>query len=229
MLAPSSSSSSPPPPPPSSSPSVSVASPFCSKRPRIEPVSTIVVYDGSWTFWGHEKVTGFTVAAGVTTIFNSAFYHCPKLASLGVMREGVRVIGSSAFALCLLLTSLQGLPKSLTTICDNAFYSTGLTTLDGLPSTVTAIGYEAFAYCEALASIGPGFSPDCDVHPDAFEGCSALLAAAQAKGFATAIEWGKHHWLEVRRSTALAAVRRARPALPDVLVRVVMDFAGVRI
>jgi len=55
------------------------------------------------------------------------------------------------------------------------------------------------------------FSPGCDAHPTAFDYCPALLAAAQAKGFSTTIEWGKHHWLAVnRRSTVLSAVRQVR-------------------
>ena len=37
-------------------------------------------------------MTGFTVAASVTTIGENAYFNCPKLVSLRVMREGVRVI-----------------------------------------------------------------------------------------------------------------------------------------
>jgi len=239
MSAPSSFSS--PPPPPSSSPSDSSSSP-AAKRPRTEPVSSIVVYDGSRTFTHAKKVTGFTVAAGVTTIGRDAFNACRKLASLGLMRKGVTVISHWAFCGCRRLTSLQGLPKSLTTIGHAAFASTGLTSLDGLPSTVSAIGDCAFASCTALTSIGPGFSPDC-VHPDAFYNCHALLAAAQAKGFATAIEWGKHHWLAVNRScrfAVLSAVRQDRrdedgegspllkrfALLCDDLAREVVEFVG---
>jgi len=177
----------------------------------------------------------------VTRIGNVAFWGCPNLASLGVMGEGVTNIEYCAFAACPLLTSLQGLPKSLTTIHNTAFYITGLTSLDGLPSTVTSIGHCAFADCAALTSIGPGFSPSCYVDPSAFSNCPALFAAAQAKGFSTAIEWGKHHWLVVnRRFTALSAVRQVRrddhgegspllkriALLCDDLVREVVEFVG---
>ena len=113
-----------------------------------------------------------------------------------------------------------------------------------LPFTVTAIGIYAFIRCAVLTSIGPGFSQDCDVHPNAFINCPALLAAAQAKGFSTAIEWGKHHWLAVNRSncrfSVLSAVRQVRrdedgegspllkrvPLLCDDLVREVAEFVG---
>jgi len=210
---------------------------------RTEPGSTIVVFDGSRTFREDQKLTGFTVAAGVTTIRDDAFCICLNLASLGGMREGVTAIERWAFWACSRLTSLQGLPKSLTTIGKYALARTGLTSLDGLPSTVTAIGDCAFAYCASLASIGPGFSPDCEVHPSAFASCDALLAAAQAKGFETAIEWGKHHWLVVsRRVAVVGSVRqiRLRPLLhapselleriallcDDLLREVVENFVG---
>jgi hypothetical protein len=124
------------------------------------------------------------------------------------------------------------------------FSSTGLTSLDCLPSTVTAIGEFAFAHCAVLTSIGPGFSPDCDVHPLAFQGCPALLAAAQAKGFPDIIAWGKHRWLAVNRSncrfSVLSAVRQVHrdedgggspllkriALLCDDLVREVVEFVG---
>ena len=80
-----------------------------------------------------------------------------------------------------------------------AFSSTGLTSLECLPHTMIAIGIYAFNNCAVLTSIGPGFSPDCDVRPDAVYNYPALLAAAQTKGFSTAIEWGKHHWLAFNR------------------------------
>ena len=76
-------------------------------------------------------------------------------------------------------------------------------------------------------------------YPTAFEGCPALLAAAQAKGFA--IDWGKDHWLVVnRRSSVLSAVRQVRrddhgegspllnriALLCDDLVREIVGFFG---
>ena len=100
------------------------------------------------------------------------------------------------------------------TIRRSAFSSTGLTSLDGLPSTVTSIGEFAFAHCAVLTSIGPRFSPDCNVHPDAFYNCPALLASAQTKGFSTAIKGGKHHWLAVNRSNCRFSVLVAADLVP---------------
>ena len=237
------SSSSLPPPPSSSSLLLRLLSYFQEAKDRAR--LHLVLYDGSRRFFQDQKVTGFTVAPGVTTIGEYAYWGCPRLASLGVMREGVRVIERFAFALCPLLTLLQGLPESLTTIGLCAFSFTGLASLDGLPPAVTTIGFRAFSYCAALTSIGPGFSPDCNVDPTAFASCDALFAAAQAEGFASAIEWGKHHWLAVNRSNCrfvvLSAVRRVRrdddgeegspllkriALLCDDLVREVLEFVG---
>ena len=186
-------------------------------------------------------MAGFTVAAGVTTIREGAFIGCPKLASMGVIGGGVTVIDSRAFCHCSRITSLKGLAEGLRTIGICAFACTGLTSLDWLPSTVTSIGQLAFYSCAALTSIGPGLSPDCDVHSDAFYDCPALLAASEAKGFATIIEWGKHHWLVgSRRFDVLSSVRQVRRSLPpapssfleriaflcDDLVREVVEFVG---
>jgi len=148
--------------------------------------------------------------------------------SLGVMREDVREISSTAFYGCLRITTLKGLPKNLRTINYRAFGRTGITSLKNLPSKVTMIHASAFAYCAALTSIGPGFSPDCYVHRLAFYKCPAVLKAARVKGFDTAIEWGKHHWFVVdRRFTVFSAVRQVRPFLPDAVVRVIMEFGGM--
>ena len=113
---------------------------------------------------------------------------------------------------------------------------------------MAAIGEFAFAHCAVLTSIGPGFSPDCDVDPNAFYGCPALIAAAQTKGFSTAIESGKHRWkhrwLAVNRSncrlSVLSTVHQVRrdedgegspllkriALLCDDLVREVVEFVG---
>ena len=189
-----------------------------------------------------KKVTGFTVAEGVTRIGRIHFSQCSNLASLEGMREGVRVIHDCAFYSCLRLTSLRGLPKySLTKIGYGAFADSGLESLGGLPSTVTTIEQYCFASCFRLASIGPGFSPNCDVHLLAFDDCAALLAAAEVKGFSSIVAWGKHHWLVVnRRFAALAAVCQVRRGyhgepsqllarialLCDDLVREVVEFVG---
>ena len=199
-----------------------------------------------------QSVTSFAVAAGVTRISEYAYHRCRNLASLGGMREGVTNIERYAFANCRLLTTLRGLPESLEAVHRGAFESTRLSSLDGLPPAVTHIGYRAFGCCFYLTSIGPGFSPGCDVHRKAFYNCPALETAARAKGFGDPchrcpiIEWGRRHWLAVNcRFPVLCAVSRARrdgfgegsplegsPLLKNIaflcgdLVREVLEFVG---
>ena len=210
-------------------------------RTKAESVTAVVIYDGSRSYIRDANVTSFKVAAGVATIGEYAYYDCPELESLGVMREGVKAIRDGAFRGCSRLESLQGLPRSLTTIGRYAFNSTGLTSLDGLPSALTAVGHYAFADCALLTSIGPGFPPDCDVHPDAFYNCPALVVAAQSRGFSSAALWGKNRWYVVNcRFAALLAVLQVCRALPHApasllerlaflpndLVREVVEFVG---
>jgi len=184
---------------------------------------------------------------------NGAFSACDGLTSLQGLSKNITMLGHGCFGLCGGMTSLQG-GEHVTVIGSSAFSGCReLTTLQGLSRNVTAIGdpdapasaLGTFHTCTSLVSIGPGFSPGCFVHPHTFDGCPALLAAATAKGFSTAIEWGRHHWLAVprRRYTVLTAVRQVRrggppsalppsPLLsllagaPDDMVRVIVGFMG---
>ena len=185
---------------------------------------------------------------------SGVFSGCSGLTSLQGLSKNITMLGFGCFVNCDGITSLQG-GECVTVIGVRAFSACrGLTTLRGLSRNVTAIGDRAadvaasftgaFYNCTRLVSIGPGFSPSCFVHPDTFDRCPALLAAATAKGFSTAIEWGRHHWLAYsrRRFTVLTAVRQVRrsppspdppsPLLsllagaPDDIVRVIVGFMG---
>ena len=190
----------------------------------------------------------------VKVIGEDCFSSCTSLENLqGLPKKSLREVKMGAFSGCSRLTTVKGFPEGLTSIAPNTFDGcTGLTSLRGLPRSVadvgfrcfegwTTIGDRAFANCTGLVSIGPGFSPDCDVHYYAFYNCPSLLAAAEAKGFETVITWGKHHWLVVnRRMIVLVGVRKVRTAplpnhsplleriacLPDDLVREVVEFVG---
>jgi len=183
----------------------------------------------------------------------SVFYGCHGLTSLHGLSKNITELGKRCFTFCSGITSLQG-GECITVIGNSAFSGCdALTTLQGLSRNVTAIGdpgsqassVGVFQTCKRLVSIGPGFSPGCFVHPHTFDSCPALLAAAEAEGFSTAIEWGRHRWLAhpaSRRFTVLAAVRQVRrdppsatppsPLLsllagaPDDMVRVIVGFMG---
>ena len=186
-------------------------------------------------------------------IERGVFGECHSLTSLQGLSKNITELGRYCFSHCTGITSLQG-GECVTVLGNLAFRSCGaLTTLQGLSRNVTAVGdpsdtasYASTFYgCTSLVSIGPGFSPSCFVHPNTFDRCPALLAAAKAKGFASAIAWGRHRWLAhptSRRFTVLTAVRQVRrsppsanlpsPLLsllagaPDDMVRVIVGFMG---
>ena len=68
------------------------------------------------------------------------------------IREGVKVIGDSAFQGCESLTSIN-IPNSVTTIGTHAFWGCKSLTNINIQNGVTTIGYEAFRLCESLTSI----------------------------------------------------------------------------
>lgn len=72
--------------------------------------------------------------------------------------EGIRHIGSNAFACCAALRRVT-LPNSVTSIGSMAFrHCDSLTTLT-IPDSVTDIDYHAFRYCDALTLVVSRYSP----------------------------------------------------------------------
>jgi len=238
---------------------------------------------GQNAFWCCSALTSLRgIPESVTVISSGAFFACASLTSLEGLPDSLTAIGNTnadlIFGRCHGLTSLQGLSKNITelgvscfkwcsgitslqggehvTVIGNSafFHCEALTTLQGLSRNVTVIGdpssgdmvpeIGAFESCQSLVSIGPGFSPSCFVHPRTFDDCPALLAAAEAKGFSTAIEWGRYHWLAYSRRrytvlTAVLQVHRSPPSAispspllsllvgaPDDVVRVIVGFMG---
>ncbi|MBQ9786125.1 MAG: leucine-rich repeat domain-containing protein, partial [Clostridia bacterium] len=99
-------------------------------------------------------VSGITVNVGanVTLILDSLFYGVSKVQTVNFANGSVcATIGKQAFMSCSNLTSIN-LPSSLTTIGNQAFYSTGLTAIT-IPEKVSSIGERAFGYCSALADM----------------------------------------------------------------------------
>ena len=144
---------------------------------------------GEWE--DDENVVNVTVADGITEVKEQAFLHCTNLTNLSFLKdsaittigtfafmrsgiitlqgiEGVRMIGSEAFAeckdlrtieglgceemgagcfaYCTLLQSMKGWPASMTVIPGACFFGcTGMTTVDCDLSRVTSVGADAFA------------------------------------------------------------------------------------
>ena len=90
------------------------------------------------------------------------------------IREGVKVIGDSAFNGCESLTSIN-IPNSVTTIGNKAFiYCDSLTSIN-IPNSVTTIGEEAFCGCDSLTSINIPNSVTT-IEDWAFFGCESLIS-----------------------------------------------------
>ena len=129
---------------------------------------------GNLTFYDCSGLTSVTIPNSVTTIGHSAFngtawynnqpngilyldncclgYKGDEPTGSLSLKEGTRLIGSSAFSGCSGLTSVT-IPNSVTAIGDRAFFwCEGLTEVT-IPNSVISIGSEAFSDCTGLTSV----------------------------------------------------------------------------
>ena len=114
-----------------------------------------------YLFSDNHKLASITIGSGVTTIGEYAFNNCGTywddethqgVENLVVeMGSNVTAIDAHAFQNCGKLKSVS-LPSTLTTIGNEAFYRTGLTSIS-IPASVTSIGDFAFQYCDNMTSI----------------------------------------------------------------------------
>jgi hypothetical protein len=217
-------------------------------------------------FAGDREVTHVTVADGVTEIKYRAFWFCIGLTNLSFLEgssittvkadayrgsgiitllgmEGVRKIGSYAFAYCkdlrtieglgceemgwgcftwcTLLQSMKGWPASMTVIPALCFHDcTGMTTVDCDLSHVTSIGVDPFSHCHAFTNctslLPPSLSKD-DADP------AAVLAFLKEKSRK-----------ERARPTFLFCLKRAQSNFYNrtgdpcgASRRIIMEFAGL--
>ena len=99
------------------------------------------------------KITKLTIA-GATSIGNSAFEDCHKLADVTILGS-VTSIGKEAFEGCNALTntSISNILKEATSIGEGAFRGcTSLTSVE-IPESVTSIDVAAFGQCSNLTSV----------------------------------------------------------------------------
>ena len=146
---------------------------YCSGLTSIT-IHNSVTSIGDLAFYACDGLTEVTIPNSVTSIGYEAFYgtawynnqpngilyldNCclgykgdDPTGSLS-LKEGTRLIGSSAFSECSGLISIT-IPNSVTTIGDYAFYfCDGLTEVT-IPNSVTTIGDKTFYYCSGLTSI----------------------------------------------------------------------------
>lgn len=160
----------------------------------------------------YSKLVSISFRGGLTSIGDSAFKYCAKLA-LTSLPSTLTSIGSEAFQDCnnLALTSLPSdltsignrafqscgklaitsLPSNLTSISDDTFNSCRKLAITSIPSGVTSIGRCAFNYCLGLTSITFKGTPT-DIHAMAFSGCSKIttINVPWAEGEVANAPWG---------------------------------------
>ena len=128
---------------------------------------------GNSAFYHCYGLTSIEIPSSVTSIGESAFFYCKGLTSIEIP-SSVTSIGYYAFAHCTVLTSIE-IPSSVTSIGNYTFYHCdGLTSIE-IPSSVTSIGGSAFAYCTGLTSIGIPSSVT-SIGAWAFSGCTSLTS-----------------------------------------------------
>ena len=142
----------------------------------------------------HDKITSATIAEGVTSVGNNAFYDCSNLATVSIptgvteisdnafsgcsnlatvsIPDGVTTIGANAFSSCEKLESIT-LPAGLTSIGSFAFYACTALTAITIPDGVTTIGDYAFYRCDELANVSIPATVT-RVGYSAFRNCSML-------------------------------------------------------
>ena len=115
----------------------------------------------------------YSIREGVKVIGDSAFQGCESLTSINIPNS-VTTIGKQAFADCESLTSIN-IPNSVTTIGNGAFLGCSSLTSINIPNSVTTIGIEAFAFCYSLTSINIPNSVTT-IGIEAFGACNSLTS-----------------------------------------------------
>lgn len=99
------------------------------------------------------NITSLVIPSGVTRIGSSAFARCSGLTSVDIQTNNPNVLsGEGIFSGCTSLTEVT-VREGVTSIGASAFYQcSGLTSIY-LPSTITLINYNALKGCNSLTSI----------------------------------------------------------------------------
>ena len=93
----------------------------------------------------------YNIKEGTKIVGSSAFFGCSNLKSIAIPK-GVTSIGSQAFQNCTTLTSVT-IPNSVKSIGSQAFQNCTALTSITIPNSVTTIGKESFWGCSNLTSV----------------------------------------------------------------------------
>lgn len=111
--------------------------------------------------------------SSVTSIGGSAFNSCEALTSVDLC--SVTSMGTHTFQYCSNLNSIGSFNSALTSIPQDSFRGTKLTSVT-IPENVTSIGGYAFCDCNQLTSVSILSNKITSVAAQAFYGCSSLTA-----------------------------------------------------
>ena len=128
---------------------------------------------GESAFYHCRSLTSITIPNSVTTIEYNAFRYCTGLTSVTIPNS-VTTIGGWAFSSCTGLTSIT-IPNSIMTIEESAFSDCTSLTSVTIPNSVTTIGKSAFSGCTGLTSITIPNSI-MTIEESAFSGCTGLTS-----------------------------------------------------
>ncbi|GMI19472.1 hypothetical protein TeGR_g9283 [Tetraparma gracilis] len=166
-------------------------------------MSKAVVYTGEEDAMDAE-VTHVTVAVGLVTIEEWAFYGCKGLKNLSFLKgstittvrdsafrdsgiaslwgmEGVREIGNDAFSECEDLRTIEGL--GCEEMGDYCFaYCHLLQSMKGWPASMTVIPYACFRFCTGMTTVDCDLSHVTSIGANAFHGCTSLLPPSLSDG-----------------------------------------------
>lgn len=110
-------------------------------------------------FFGCTKLKDIVLPKTLTNIGRAAFWNCKSLEEIDIP-ESVTAINPAVFTACRSIKRISAgknlkavtLPTSLTTIEQDAFNGSGLSTVS-IPQSVETIGDMAFAYCKSLDTV----------------------------------------------------------------------------
>lgn len=127
-----------------------IAKGMIDKTTEFDIPSSLPVNPTNYSFYGIGGLKSVAIASNVTTIGQSSFSFCAKLASI-VLPDSATSIGSYAFQSCTALENVT-LGSGLQTIGQSAFQSTKIASIT-IPSAVTAMNTGCFRSCASLTEI----------------------------------------------------------------------------